>query len=538
VRHLRGEWLLVPLFVLPLLFGGLFLRWCRGEYFRALDAARASPPLQGLTFAGAFAPLRTDVPFDDDGLGRGYARVPGAETAPWRFVSGYPEGVAAEVLLSAEQRLLAQAHPETATLGGTGGLFRALAAKPDLARLRDAPLPASTKLYLARRAGDALPAWVVPLLDAVADCSAPPRPDHSGGTSLRSAPPRVDHSGGTSLRSAPPRPHHSGGTAPPRPPGIHACGKAWLVMGVSPIVMTERPHWSASEERGLVRVTLSTDEVGVRYEEPVAGWWSVEAIWGDQWWRGPELRRWGGPVAGAVFALLGLATALLFVLARRRRADEARVRFLTEIAHDLRTPITAVRLKAEMLAAGRVPEGKEEAYLGTMARETARLSGLLGNLLDLARLERGERRFERERVVLAEAAEEAAREFRALYPDRAGDLRLDGGADATATADRAALARCLANLLENAGKFTPPGVPIAITWQQGRIRVADGGPGIPPAERSRLFRRYARGSAAAAVPGTGLGLSLVRELAEGMGGTVCLADSTTGAAFELELPRE
>jgi len=527
VRHLRGEWLLVPLFVLPLLFGGLFLRWCRGEYFRALDAARASPPREGLSFAGAFPPLRTDVPFDDDDLGRGYARVPGAETAPWRFASDYPEGVAPEVLLSAEQRLLAQARPATAILGGAGGHFRSLAVRPDLAQLREAPLPASTKLYLARRAGDALPAWVVPMLEAVADCAGPPRPDHSGGPSLRSAPPRPDHSGGTSLRSA-----------PPRPPGIHPCGKAWLLMGVPPIVMTERPHWSASEERGLVRVTLSTDGAGTRLEEPVAGWWSVEAIWGDRWWRGPELRRWGGPVAGVVFALLGLATALLFVLARRRRADEARVRFLTEIAHDLRTPITAVRLNAEMLAAGRVPEGKEEAYLGTMARETARLSGLLGNLLDLARLERGERRFERERVVLAEAAGEAAREFRALYPDRAGDLRLDGEAEATATADRAALARCLANLLENAGKFTARGTAIALSWGPGLLRVSDEGPGIPTAERGRLFTRYARGSAAlaAAVPGTGLGLSLVRELAEGMGGSVRLADSARGAAFDLELP--
>jgi len=117
-----------------------------------------------------------------------------------------------------------------------------------------------------------------------------------------------------------------------------------------------------------------------------------------------------------------------------------------------------------------------------------------------------------------------------------------GPDDVRVTADRTALARCLGNLLDNAGKFTAAGTQVTLSWEEkgGRVRilVADEGPGIPARERKRVFHRYARGRKAAddGVPGTGLGLSLVRTLCRGMGGDVRLVDPGEGAVFELDLP--
>jgi signal transduction histidine kinase len=192
-----------------------------------------------------------------------------------------------------------------------------------------------------------------------------------------------------------------------------------------------------------------------------------------------------------------------------------------------------------MLAAGRTPKGEEGRYADVLSRESARLSGLLANLLDLSRLDRGSRVFRQERVPLRDAVGEALRDFAVLYPDRAADVRAEGG-DESAAVDRTALSRCLSNLLDNAGKFTPKGAAIAVSWGRANgalaLRVADEGPGIPPGERGRIFRRYVRGSLSRNVPGTGVGLALVRELAEGMGGGVRLVEGAKGACFELKLP--
>jgi signal transduction histidine kinase len=216
--------------------------------------------------------------------------------------------------------------------------------------------------------------------------------------------------------------------------------------------------------------------------------------------------------------------ALAIALRRRRRLDEARARFINELAHDLRTPVTSLRLHAEMLSEGRVPAGEEARYLGVLGRETARLSSLLANLLDLSRVERGRRAFETQTLDVTEALAAAVGDFAVVHPKRAGDVTIDAADGLAVAADRTALARCLANLLDNAGKFTAPGTAIRVSAAKdaGRVRivVADDGPGVAAADRARVFELYQRGSSAAAsgAPGTGLGLALVRELVQGMRG--------------------
>ena len=187
-----------------------------------------------------------------------------------------------------------------------------------------------------------------------------------------------------------------------------------------------------------------------------------------------------------VLEWLLIPVALMVSLRRRRRLDEARVRFLNELAHDLRTPLTSLRLHADLLTGGKAPPEKRERYASRMALEAARLSSLLGNLLDLSRLERGRREYELVDVDLAEQAEAARREFIAVFPERADDIRLDGVAGITVRADRSALARVLANLLENAGKFTSKGTAIRLLWRTTddgvQLVVEDEGEGIPPEE--------------------------------------------------------
>jgi signal transduction histidine kinase len=176
-----------------------------------------------------------------------------------------------------------------------------------------------------------------------------------------------------------------------------------------------------------------------------------------------------------------------------------------------------------------------------LEREAVRASDLLANLLDLSRLDRGQRVFDMESRTVAAAVDPCVAEFQQLYPDRADDLVLDGDPDLTVQADASALERCLTNLLDNAGKYTVAGTPVRVVWRTGEngdvlMRVEDDGPGVPLAERKRLFERYARGSRTDGVAGTGLGLSLVKDLVEGMGGTVQYRDDGRGACFEMRLP--
>jgi two-component system sensor histidine kinase KdpD len=275
-------------------------------------------------------------------------------------------------------------------------------------------------------------------------------------------------------------------------------------------------------------------------EAPLAGRWRWVSKYGDAWWNTPRVRRWAGPVLLFLAAFLVLPIALLVSMRRRRRQEEARVRFLNELAHDLRTPLTSLRLHAELLARGTKDPAKRARYEATVTREAARLSGLLANVLDLSRLERGKRSLETVTLSVASAVGQAVSEFVATHPDRKDDVQLEGPDDTQVVADPSALGRVLANLLDNAGKFTEPGTAIALRWDDAgartRIVIADEGPGIPVGEEQRVFDRYVRGQSSGQVPGTGLGLSLVRELVQEMDGTVVLLPSSKGAVFEIRLP--
>ena len=258
-----------------------------------------------------------------------------------------------------------------------------------------------------------------------------------------------------------------------------------------------------------------------------------------------EARRGALMLGGALLALLGAgATALILaVRASRREADAARVRadFVTRVGHDLRTPLSKVRMYAETVAAGRTT-GPEEAreFAGVAAREAEVLTGMVDRILDFSRAAAGPVAGEERDFDLAEMTAEVAAWHRPLL-ERDGialAVRVDGALPVRG--DSAALRAAVSNLVENAARHAASGRSIEVEARRnGRtaeVRVLDRGPGLPPGMGERLFERFVRGPGTEG-PGAGLGLALVREAAESHGGRARASNRGGGGAeFALEIP--
>ena len=233
-----------------------------------------------------------------------------------------------------------------------------------------------------------------------------------------------------------------------------------------------------------------------------------------------------------------VATSFNHMTARLARALRSQREFVANASHQLRTPLTGLRLRLE--AAGlksRDPEVERE--LLEAERETERLARLLTELLTLAR-ER--ERPEPERLSVAEVAEAAAERWEG--PAESSGHRLSAGGDGApvVAATHADLAVILDNLVENALNYSPGGTAVAIEWGAGGgsawVAVLDEGPGIEPGERERVFERFYRGAASrGGAAGTGLGLSVVESLARRWEGSVTLEERPEGGTrAELRLP--
>ncbi|MFI9012390.1 sensor histidine kinase [Actinosynnema sp. NPDC053489] len=232
-------------------------------------------------------------------------------------------------------------------------------------------------------------------------------------------------------------------------------------------------------------------------------------------------------------------------LAARTAAEQRLRRFIADASHELRTPLTSIRGYADLFryAAANAPD-EREAHLEKLRSEAARMSVLLDDLLLLARLDAAEaetplRLAEGDPVALAR---EAADAFRAAHPGH--PLALDVPDEPVRSAfDPLRLRQVLDNLLTNAAVHTPPGTSVSLsvsaTGGSVVLRVADTGPGIPPADRARVFDRFYRvdGSRTRDRGGSGLGLAVVRSLVTAHGGTVELGGGPGSTAFTVTLPR-
>ncbi len=219
-------------------------------------------------------------------------------------------------------------------------------------------------------------------------------------------------------------------------------------------------------------------------------------------------------------------------LALARDAERA---VLLSVSHDLRTPLTSIRGYAEGIEDGTV-EPREAAVV--VGREAERLERLVGDLLALARLRQGVLEVRSEPVDLAAVAREAEERLRPRAAAAGVTVTVEG-ADAPATADHGRTLQVVSNLLENAIRVSPEGGTVGVEARPGEVRVGDQGPGIPEEEIPRAFERFhLRARAGHGSPaGAGLGLAIVRELTEAMGGSVAVENlPARGARFTVRLP--
>ena len=243
---------------------------------------------------------------------------------------------------------------------------------------------------------------------------------------------------------------------------------------------------------------------------------------------------------------VGLVVALRMVR-REVELTAARARFLTNVTHELKTPLASIRLFAEMLLEGRVEsEAKRGEYHRLLAGESERLSALIENVLDLGRLERGERALDVKprridqltREILERIAPLAARDGLTIAT-RGLDVACE------ASCDRGALAQALVNLLDNSRKYAAAGGRVEVALERidgvARLSVRDFGPGIPEEERECIFEPFVRGERQkdGAIPGLGIGLHLARSLIRAQHGELTCrapADGGAGICFVAELP--
>ena len=222
-------------------------------------------------------------------------------------------------------------------------------------------------------------------------------------------------------------------------------------------------------------------------------------------------------------------------------SERLRNALLSTLSHDLRTPLTTiVGLSSAVLHQLEQAPGAQRELAHELHEEAHRMSGMVSNLLDMARLQSGNVQLNREWQTLEEAVGAALRATSRVLGDRAVQIALPADLPLLQF-DAVLLERVLVNLLENAAKYTPAGSPIVIgaAPQGGAVHVwiDDLGPGLPPGMEDRIFERFSRGEREASRPGTGLGLALCRAIIEAHGGRIWAENRRDGGArFAFALP--
>jgi signal transduction histidine kinase len=257
----------------------------------------------------------------------------------------------------------------------------------------------------------------------------------------------------------------------------------------------------------------------------------------------------GGAKLGAFATALALALVVAALAAYVFRAAGAearearrRVTFVNQVSHELKTPLTNIRMYAELLEE-RIDEDDAEPrrYLGVIVSESQRLSRLIGNVLSLARQQR-------DKLSVRPAPGRADQVIAAVLDQFAPSLAAAGFAverdvapDGTSLVDADALGQIVGNLVGNVEKYAASGRWIAVRGRRAGdeliVEIADRGPGVPRGQRERIFAPFVRLSDAVSegASGTGIGLTIARELARLHGGDLELEPSETGAAFRLVL---
>lgn len=241
------------------------------------------------------------------------------------------------------------------------------------------------------------------------------------------------------------------------------------------------------------------------------------------------------PVSGTNDEFDQLAQNLNAMLDQIERLMAGMRQVTDNIAHDLRTPLARLRARLEVTLIENPDQARYADVLRDTINEADRLLGTFNALLSIAEAEAGSRRHGLEPVDLAEIARDVAELYEPVADEAGLGFQLAAADKVLVRGDRHLLSQAIANLLDNALKYTPAGaVALRVTTGAGkaRVEVADTGPGVPADRRSAVFDRFVRLEGSRSTPGNGLGLSLVRAVAKLHDGTVWLEDTQPGA----ELP--
>ena len=314
-----------------------------------------------------------------------------------------------------------------------------------------------------------------------------------------------------------------------------------LTNGSGKIVYEWGQYQPKTGEKSLVMLPLS---------HPLASW-KLE-YYAPVLAAGATVNSFGILAAVAVIglSLMGLALYLYQEHSREVRLAQHRVNFVNQVSHELKTPLTNIRLYAELLetqleegweSASSEPEIKARRYLGIITAESQRLSRLIANVLSLGQFQKTQLRLSLQVEKVDEVIKRCIAAFKPALEAKGIAVQLQLHADAFVLLDAQVLEQILNNLISNVEKYAASGAAIHIASTQksnsSTIDVRDFGPGIATRERSRIFQPFYRSSSLLTdgVSGTGIGLDIARQLARLHGGDVSLQEVSRGACFRVSL---
>jgi signal transduction histidine kinase len=282
---------------------------------------------------------------------------------------------------------------------------------------------------------------------------------------------------------------------------------------------------------------------------PLLPWWRVSVRPQDPGIisRYIARRRW---IYGTTLALLlaGMFLGVALVLrdlSREQRLSRLRSDFVANVTHELKTPLTSIRMFAETLRMGRITEESERREcLDVIVSETQRLSRLISNVLDFSKIERGQKQYQMAVVDVSEVAESTLSTLKYSLEEQGFTVETEIEPQVRAIGDADALEQAMLNLINNAVKYSHRNKSVRIRlWAQGDevcFRVADQGVGIPESEQSRIFEKYYRAHMGNEpdTGGAGLGLTVVKHIVEAHRGEIRVESRVgEGSSFTIILPR-